>query len=58
MFVFGQSGCIWPKCFYSGKVVVTGQSGYTWTKLVLIGQNYCVREKWLYLEKIGCIRAD
>ena len=56
---------------YSGKVVVFGQkwfysgrSGSTRAKLMLFGQNCCVRtkvvlfgQKWFYSGKSGCIWA-
>ena len=43
-------GCIEANWLYSGKVVVLGQSGSIWAKLVVWGQFCCL---W---EKIGCIR--
>ena len=39
VFVFWQSGFIWAKLFYLGKVVVFGTSGCIRTKVVVIGQS-------------------
>ena len=51
-------------------MVVVGQSGCIWAKVVVLGQkwyysgqscfirtNGCIRAKWLLSEESGCIRA-
>ena len=52
-------GCIEANWLYSGKVVVLGQSGSIWAKLVVmgpillsLGKIGCIREKLLYLGKV------
>ena len=44
--VFGQSGCVHAKWFYSGKVVVFGQN---WLYSV---KNSCIRASLLYAGKV------
>ena len=66
-----ESGYVREKWYYSGKVVVFGQtlfytdrSGSIRAKVVVFGQSSCIRakvvvigQKWIYLEKSGSIRA-
>ena len=69
MVVYGQIGCIRAKCLYSckvvelgqklfdsGKVVVFGQNGCIWAKVVVFVQSGCPRAKWLYLGKVVAFR--
>ena len=45
------------KWLFSGKVDAFGQSGSNWAQVVLIKLSDCIRAKWLYLGKSGCIRG-
>ena len=55
--VFKKSRFILEFWLYSGKVVVFGQIGCVWAKVVVIGQKWLFSGKWLYLGKVGCIGA-
>ena len=46
--VFGQNGCIWAKCLYSGKVVVFGQK---WLYSV---KSVCLRPNVVVFRQGGC----
>ena len=51
MVVFGQ------KYFYSANSFCIRRSGCDWAKVVLFGQSGSMREKWLYSDKRGYMRA-
>ena len=51
----GRSGCIPAIWFYSGKVVVFGQNGCIWARVVVIGQQL-LYIKVVVFGQIGCIR--
>ena len=67
MVVFGHIGYIPAKLFFSGKMVVIGQSGCVRLKVVVFGKIGCIPAKWylgkvvvfgkkfLFLGKSGCI---
>ena len=59
MVVFGQSGCIWQKLLYSGKLVDLGKNWLylgkifcIWVKLLYFCKTVCIWAKWLYLGKV------
>ena len=48
MVVFGHIGYIPAKLFFSGKVVVIGQSGCNRAKWLCSVKSGCIRKNWLY----------
>ena len=64
---FGQKVFLFEqKWLYLGKLVLLGQIGSIWAKVVLFGQKVVVfgqkllylGERWLYMVKSGCIVAN